>query len=78
MLLTIRAIVTDLQEERALVAPHIVEHIADKVTRNGDQGDEVAFARWFARLDALIHSLVAGHTMAEMLSDVDGGIAAIR
>ena len=38
----ISAIVFDLQEEGALVAPHVVEHVGDEVAGDSDQGDEVA------------------------------------
>ena len=33
----IGAIVFDLQEERALGAPHIIEHVGNKITSNGDE-----------------------------------------
>ncbi len=66
MRLAIGAIVFDLQEEGALVAPHIVEHIGNKITRNGDQSDVVAFSRRLAVLDTLVHGLVLGHTLAQV------------
>jgi hypothetical protein len=77
MLATISAIVTDLQEKGALVAPHVIEHIADKVPGDGDEGDEVALAVRLAVFDALVHRLVAGYAVAEVLSDIDSGIAAV-
>ncbi len=71
MCLTVCAIVGDLQEERALVTPHIVEHVGDEVAGNGDQRDEVAFVRWFAALDALIHFPVLGDALAQVLCYID-------
>ena len=74
----ISAIVFDLQEEGALVAPQIIEHVRDKVTGDGDDGDEVTLARWLAVLDALIHLLILGHAQAQVSGEVDGGVAGIR
>ena len=78
MLLTIRAIVTDLREKRSLVVPHVVQHVADKITGDGDDGNEVTLARRLAGFDALVHLLVAGHPTAEKLSYIDGSVAISR
>ena len=77
MLLTIRAIITDLHEKGTVVAPHVVQHVADKVTGDGDQGNEMPLARRLAAFDALIHLVVVGHPASEMLSHVNGGVAAV-
>lgn len=73
----VSAIVFDLQEKGTLVAPHIVEHIGDEIASDGNQSDEVTLARRFARLDALVHLLVLGNALAEMLSHIDSSIAAV-
>lgn len=73
----ISAIVIDLQEKGALVAPHIVKNIGDKVASDGNESDVVALAFWFARLDTLVHLLVLGNALTEMESDVDSGVAPI-
>ena len=77
ILAAIVAIITDLQEEGALVAPHVIEHVGNKVAGDGHQSDEMALTRRLAAFDALIHGLIARHTVAEMLSYVDGGVAAV-
>jgi hypothetical protein len=38
------AIAFDLQEEGTLIAPHIIKHVGDKVSSDGDESDEVAFS----------------------------------
>ena len=78
MCFAIGAIVFDLQEEGALVAPHIVEYIGDEVTGDGDEGDGVAFARRLAALDTLVHLLVLGGPLAQVEGKVDRRIAAVR
>ena len=77
MIFSVLAIVLDFDEERAVIAPHIVEHVRDKITRNGDERNEMAFARWLARLDGFIHGLILGHAHGEMQGHVDRRIAAI-
>jgi len=67
ILAAIVAIITDLQEERALVAPYVIEHVGDKVAGDGDQGDEVAFARRLAAFDTLIHGLISGHVAGQVM-----------
>lgn len=57
---SVSAIVFNLQEEGALVAPRIVEHVGDKVVSDGGESDKVAFARRLAVLDVLTHRLVLG------------------
>ena len=63
MLTAISAIVIDLQEKGALVAPHIVENVSDKVAGDGNESNIVALAFWFARLDTLVHLLILGNTL---------------
>ena len=77
MCFAISAIVFDLQEEGALVAPHVVEHVGHKVASDGDEGDKVPLARWLTALDAVVHGLVLGHAVAQMQGHVDGGIATV-
>jgi hypothetical protein len=59
------------------MAPYVIEHIGDKVAGDGDQGDEVALARRLAAFDALIHGLISGHVASQVLSHVDGSVAAV-
>ena len=74
----ISAIVIDLHEKRALKAPHTEKHVRDKVTGDGDNGDEVTLARWLAVLDALIHLLILGHAQAQVSGKIDSAVAAVR
>jgi hypothetical protein len=55
MFFSVLAVVLDLDKERAVIAPHIVEHVRDEITRNGYERNEMAFAGWLARLDGFIH-----------------------
>jgi hypothetical protein len=74
MCFAVGAIVINLQEEGALVTPHILKHVGYKVASDGDK---VTLARWFTALDAVVHSLVLGHALAQVQGHIDGGIAAI-
>jgi hypothetical protein len=77
VLAAILSIVFDLQEEGALVAPHVVEHVGDEVPGDGDEGDEVALVGRLTVLDALVHLLVLGHPLAQVEGEIDGSVAAV-
>ena len=70
------SIVFNLQEEGALVTPHIVEHVSDKVASDGDKRNEMTLTG-FASLDALVHLMVLGHVALQVTGEVDGGIACV-
>lgn len=75
--MTILAIIFDLQKERAVLSKHIVQDVGDEITRDGDQGDEVALAGRFTVSDGLVHLLVTGYVTAQELGHIDQGIASI-
>ena len=77
MLLTILAIIFDLQKERAVLSKHIIQDVGDEITSDGDQGDEVALAGWFTVSDGLVHLLVTGHVTTQELGHIDQGITSI-
>ncbi len=77
VLFQVLAIVCGLQEEGALVAPHVVEHVGREMAGDGHEGDEMAFVRWFAVGNALVHGVVVGHLVAQVVGHIDGGIAGV-
>ena len=73
MLSLISAILLYLEKKRALVQPHVIQHVADKITGNGHQRDKMSFARWLALFDTPIHLLVLGHIATQLSGQIDSG-----
>ena len=76
VLLQVLAIVFSLQEERALVAPHVIEHVGREMAGDGHQGDEMALVRWFAVGNPLVDGVV-GHLVAQVVGHINCGIAGV-